>query len=156
MTKKIHPLLVFMAVAMPTSLNANSYWNQFRGPNDANAPDANLPIEFSGTKNVQWRTPIHDLGWSSPVVWKDQVWVTTAKVDGSEVFAVCVNLETGEKVHDIKVFDVAKPQTEYNHLNTHATPTPIIEEGRIYVHFGSYGTACLDTKPAKNSGSVVT
>ena len=149
MTKKIHPLLVFMAVAMPTSLSANSYWNQFRGPNDANAPDANLPIEFSGTKNVQWRTPIHDLGWSSPVVWKDQVWVTTAKVDGSEVFAVCVNLETGEKVHDIKVFDVAKPQTEYNHLNTHATPTPIIEEGRIYVHFGSYGTACLDTKTGK-------
>ena len=149
MTKKIHPLLVFMAVAMPTSLNANSYWNQFRGPNDDNAPDANLPIEFSGTKNVQWRTPIHDLGWSSPVVWNDQVWVTTAKVDGSEVFAVCVNLETGEKVHDIKVFDVAKPQTEFNHLNTHATPTPIIEEGRIYVHFGSYGTACLDTKTGK-------
>ena len=83
MTKTIHSLLLLLAVAMPTGLSANSYWNQFRGPNDANAPDANLPIEFSGTKNVQWRTPIHDLGWSSPVVWKDQVWVTTAKVDGS-------------------------------------------------------------------------
>ena len=65
------------------------------------------------------------------------------------VFAVCVDLETGKIEHDIKVFDVANPQTEYNNLNTHATPTPIIEEGRIYVHFGSYGTACLDTKTGK-------
>jgi outer membrane protein assembly factor BamB len=140
---------LFLLALLPSNLGANTYWNQFRGPNNGIAPDADLPIEFSSTKNVQWRTPIHDLGWSSPVVWKDQVWLTTAKVDGSEVFAVCVNLETGKKVHDIKVFDVSDPQTEYNHLNTHATPTPIIEEGRIYVHFGSYGTACLDTKTGK-------
>ena len=121
-------------------------WNQFRGPNgDGVSASSNLPTEFSGTKNVQWRTAIHDLGWSSPVVWKDQVWVTTARKDGSELFALCVNLETGEIMHDIKVFDVANPQNEWSDLNTHATPTPIVEEGRIYVHFGTYGTACLDT-----------
>ena len=149
MKKSTTYFALFLLAILPSNLGANTYWNQFRGPNNGIAPDANLPIKFSDTKNVQWRTPIHDLGWSSPVVWKDQVWLTTAKVDGSEVFAVCVDLETGKKVYDIKVFDVSDPQTEYNHLNTHATPTPIIEEGRIYVHFGSYGTACLDTKTGK-------
>ena len=149
MKKSTTYFALFLLAILPSNLGANTYWNQFRGSNNGIAPEANLPIEFSDTKNVQWRTPIHDLGWSSPVVWKDQVWLTTAKVDGSEVFAVCVDLETGKKVYDIKVFDVSDPQTEYNHLNTHATPTPIIEEGRIYVHFGSYGTACLDTKTGK-------
>ena len=138
-----------LALARTSSLEANTHWNQFRGPDDGVASNAKLPVNFSDTKNIQWRTPIHDLGWSSPVIWEKQVWVTTAKKDGTELFAVCVNLETGEIEHDIKVFDVANPQNEWSHLNTHATPTPIIEEGRIYVHFGSYGTACLDTKTGK-------
>ena len=143
-------IICFLNLLASTAFCADTHWNQFRGPGGYGlAPNAQLPLEFSDTKNVQWRTPIHDLGWSSPVVWKNQAWVTTAKEDGSEVFAVCVNLETGKIEHDIKVFDVANPQTEYNNLNTHATPTPIIEEGRIYVHFGSYGTACLDTKTGK-------
>ncbi len=138
-----------LTFALSSSLEANTNWNQFRGPDDGVAPNAKLPVNFSDTKNVQWRTPIHDLGWSSPVIWEKQVWVTTAKTDGTELFAVCVNLETGKIEHDIKVFDVTNPQNEWSHLNTHATPTPIIEEGRIYVHFGSYGTACLDTQTGK-------
>ncbi len=128
------------------ALKTESFWNQFHGPNEGLAPRAKLPLEFTDTKNVQWRTPVHGLGWSSPVVWKQQVWVTTAKEDGSELFAVCVSLKSGEIMHDIKVFDVANPQNEWSDLNTHATPTPIVEEGRIYVHYGTYGTACLDTQ----------
>ena len=140
----------FLSLLASTAFCADTHWNQFRGPGGYGiAPNAQLPLEFSDTKNVQWRTPIHDLGWSSPVVWKNQAWVTTAKEDGSELFAVCVNVDTGKIIHDIKVFDVAKPQNEWSYLNTHATPTPVIEEGRIYVHFGSYGTACLDTQTGK-------
>ena len=140
----------FLNLLASTAFCADTHWNQFRGPGGYGiAPNAQLPLEFSDTKNVQWRTPIHDLGWSSPVVWKNQAWVSTAREDGSELFAVCVNLETGKIIHDIKVFDVAKPQNEWSYLNTHATPTPVIEEGRIYVHFGSYGTACLDTQTGK-------
>ena len=70
------------------------------------------------------------------------------KEDGSELFAVCVTWSQ-EITHDIKVFDVANPQNEWSDLNTHATPTPIVEEGRIYVHYGTYGTACLDTQTGK-------
>ena len=131
-TKKVH-------------VEDRSYWNQFRGPNgDGKSLTTNLPVEFGETKNVRWKTPIHDEGWSSPVVWDNQIWLTTGREDGSELFAICVDLESGDIVHDIKVFDVADPQKAYGGLNTHATPTPIVEEGRIYVHFGTYGTACLD------------
>ena len=136
--------------ALSKDVKNTSHWNQFRGPNgDGVSTSSNLPTEFSGTRNVRWRAAIHGLGWSSPVVWKNQVWITTAREDGSELFALCVNLETGEIMHDIKVFDVANPQNEWSDLNTHATPTPIVEEGRIYVHFGTYGTACLDTVTGK-------
>ncbi len=104
---------------------------------------------FSETKNVRWKTAIHGKGYSSPVVWGKQVWLTTAREDGRKLFALCVDLQSGKIVHDIKVFDVARPQSAYSYLNTHATPTPVIEAGRIYVHFGSYGTACLDTNSGK-------
>ena len=122
------------------------YWNQFRGPNgDGKATEANPPIEFNETKNVRWKVPIHDKGYSSPVVWENQIWVTTAREDGRELFAICVDVESGDILHDIKVFDVAEPQLEHGDLNSHASPTPIVEEGRIYLHYGTYGTACLDT-----------
>jgi outer membrane protein assembly factor BamB len=126
------------------------YWNQFRGPSgDGKSLAKNLPVEFSETKNVRWKTPIHDEGWSSPVVWGNQIWLTTGREDGTELSAVCVDLESGDVIHDIKVFAVANPQKEYGGHNTHATPTPVVEDGRVYVHFGSYGTACLDTKSRK-------
>ncbi|RKU31543.1 quinonprotein alcohol dehydrogenase [Candidatus Poribacteria bacterium] len=127
--------------------NEMKYWNQFRGPNgDGQSPASNLPIEFNETKNIRWKTPIHDEGYSSPVVWGNQIWLTTARRDGKELFAICVDLESGNIIHDIKVFDVVEPQVEHPGLNSHASPTPIVEEGRIYVHYGTYGTACLDTK----------
>ncbi|MYF99236.1 PQQ-like beta-propeller repeat protein [Candidatus Poribacteria bacterium] len=122
-------------------------WNQFRGPNgDGTTTASNLPIEFGEKKNLRWKTPIHDKGYSSPVVWEKQIWLTTARVNGSELFAVCVDLDSGDITHDIKVFDVENPQLEYPDINSHASPTPIVEAGRVYVHYGTYGTACLDTK----------
>ena len=123
------------------------YWNQFRGPTgDGVSRTQNLPIHFDDTTNLRWKTPIHDLGWSSPVVWGDQIWLTTAQDDGTKFFAICVDLKSGDIIHDIKVFDEAQPQGTFQRNNTHASPTPIVEEGRVYVHFGAYGTACLDTK----------
>jgi len=123
------------------------YWNQFRGPNwDGKALVTDPPVEFGETKNIRWKTAIHDKGWSSPVVWNDQIWLTTAREDGRELFAICVDLNSGEIIHDIKVFDVEDPQLETPELNSHASPTPVVEDGRVYVHFGTYGTACLDTK----------
>jgi outer membrane protein assembly factor BamB len=99
---------------------------------------------------VAWKTAIHGKGWSSPVIWGDQVWMTTAPEDGKELFAVCVDRGTGRIMHDIRVFEIEKPQYCIP-FNSYASPTPVIEEGRVWVHFGAHGTACLDTK----SGAIL-
>lgn len=139
-------LLICLAGLVSLASAQETYWNQFRGPTGDGISQANnLPIEFDEITNLRWKTAIHDQGWSSPVVWGDQIWLTTAREDGTELFAICVDLETGNIVHDIKVFDEPNPQLQYGGHNTHATPTPILEAGRAYIHFGSYGTACLDT-----------
>ncbi|GAB4142559.1 MAG: PQQ-binding-like beta-propeller repeat protein [Planctomycetaceae bacterium] len=130
---------------------ADRYWNQFRGPNgDGKSTAKNIPAKIGENQHVTWKTKIHGKGWSSPVVWKNQIWMQTATVDGHELFAVCVDAKTGKIIHDIKVFDVEKPRFCHP-TNSYASPTPYIEEGRIYVHFGAYGTACLDT----NNGRIL-
>ena len=152
MRKIICGLLIAIALVLSYAHSAQdeiakNYWNQFRGPNgDGKATADGIPIEFNETKNVRWKIPIHDKGYSSPVVWDNQIWLTTGTEDGAELFAICVDKDSGEIIHDIKVFDVVQPQSEYPDLNSHASPTPIVEDGRVYVHYGTYGTACLDTK----------
>jgi outer membrane protein assembly factor BamB len=126
---------------------ASENWPQFRGPHgDNRADNAQLPLTWSEHKNIVWKTAIHDKGWSSPVVWGDQVWLATAKADGKQLFAVCVDRASGRVRHDLKVFDVVGPSELWARYNSFASPTPAIEDGRVYVHFGTYGTACLDTK----------
>ena len=106
---KVHAL-VLLALAT-VSAPAQKNWPELRGP-DRNGHSAakKLPLVWSETNNVAWKTAIHDLGWSSPVVWGDQIWVTTAAEDGKQLFAVCVNSRTGQVVHDVKVFDTQAPE----------------------------------------------
>jgi arylsulfatase len=125
-------------------------WPGFRGPGgDGRSDAAEAPLHWSETKNVVWKTAIPGLGWSSPVVWGKQVWVTTATADGKELSALCVDLANGRVIHQLKVFDVEKPHPKIVAGSSYASPTPVIEEGRIYVHYGTYGTACLDTASGK-------
>jgi len=120
-------------------------WPEFRGPTgDGHSDATGLPVRWSETENVRWKVAIHDKGWSSPVIWGDQVWFTTATADGKQMFAMCVDRTSGKILHDIKLFDIAKPGF-CPPFNSYASPTPVIEAGRVYIHFGSYGTACLDT-----------
>ena len=143
-------LTSILALALLAPLaSAGENWPQFRGPHDNGHADAtHLPLTWSETENVAWKTAIHDRGWSSPVLWGDQIWVTTATEDGTRLFAVCVDRPTGKIVHDVKVFDVESPQ-HIAAINSYASPTPAIEAGRVYVHYGTYGTACLDTATGK-------
>jgi outer membrane protein assembly factor BamB len=126
-------------------------WNQYRGP-QGNGISQNqaLPTTWSETEHVKWKTPIRGKAWSSPVIWNNQIWLTTAPPDGKELFALSVNLETGKIEHDVKVFSIANPHFCIER-NSYASCTPVVEEGRVYVHFGSHGTACLDTK----SGAIL-
>jgi outer membrane protein assembly factor BamB len=129
---------------------AGDNWPQLRGPHANGHSDATgLPTTWSETEHVKWKTPIHDRGWSSPVIWGNQIWMTTAKEDGTQLFAICVDKNMGRVLHDIKLFDVEKPSPLGNEMNTYASPSPVIEEGRVFITFGSYGTACLDTATGK-------
>ena len=128
---------------------AEANWPEFRGPQgNGISTSTNLPLHWSEQQNLKWSTAIHGKAWSSPVIWGQQVWLTTATADGHELFAVCVDRDTGKVIQDLKLFDVAKPQFCHT-FNSYASPTPAIEAGRIYVTFGSPGTACLDTQTGK-------
>lgn len=143
-----HWLILFAALLagmLPADLRAADRWPELRGANGTgHAAASGVPVKWSETANVAWKTAIHDRGWSSPVIWDEQVWVTTATEDGTKLFAVGLDRRTGKILHDVKVFDVEKPE-HIAAMNSYASPTPAIEAGRVYVHYGTYGTACLDT-----------
>jgi len=123
----------------------DSNWPQFRGPSgDGKTVDTDLPIKFGETDGVRWKTAIHGKAWSSPVIWGTQIWMTTANEEGTELSVVCVDKESGAILRDEIVFRVAEPQFCHK-FNSYASPTPVIEAGRVYVTFGSPGTACIDT-----------
>ena len=161
-------ILTFAALA----LTAQADWKQWRGPTGQGHADANLPTTWSEKKNVTWRTPIPGKGWSSPVIEGDQIWLTTAfetpateakakerlkkNTGGVPVYvlsrvrlhAVCLNKRTGKIIHNIPVLTKDEPQWVHK-LNSYASPSPIIESGRVYCQFGAYGTACVDAKTGK-------
>ena len=140
---------VVVAMLLGNIARAEENWPQFRGPTaNAHASSQNLPLEWSEEKNITWKTAIHDRGWSSPVVFDGQIWLTTAKPDGKSMYAICVDKASGKILHDIHLWDVEKP-SEIHATNSYASPTPVIENGRVYVNFGSYGTAAIDTASGK-------
>ena len=128
---------------------ANANWPDWRGPTaQGHSKATGLPLKWSETKNVVWKTPTHDMGYSTPVVWDDQIWFTTATKKGKTLYAVCIDFKTGKVIHDIEVFHPEKPQ-RIHPLNSYATPSAVIEQGFAYVHYGTHGTACINTQTGK-------
>ena len=144
-------LLCVCFVLWTSFIHADETWSHFRGDaGDGRADDAQLPLEISEGVNVKWKVPISGRGWSSPVIWKDQLWLTTATEDGVKMSAICIDRLTGKTLHDIVVFENALDDIRFRHpTNSYASPTPAIEEGTLYVHFGSYGTAAINTVTGK-------
>lgn len=147
---------------------ADDSWNQFRGPTgQGHAVQANLPVEFSEQKNVAWKQVVPGEGHSSPVTIDNRIWLTTAvqsKLTAEEekeklsklknsrglklagklsLRAICFDTESGAKLHDVELFTVDDPEPKHQ-LNSYASPTSVIEDGRLYCHFGTYGTAALN------------
>ena len=144
------PALLLTIMSLVCSpLNAAD-WPQFRGPGGQGHSDAtNLPLTWSETENVVWKVSVAGLGWSSPSIQGDQIWLTTAIDDGKSLHAIALDRATGKTIHDVVVFELADPGAVHS-KNSHASPTPLIEDDRVYIHFGAHGTACL-----KTDGSVV-
>ena len=144
--KFLIPISAFMIVLIQTEVLAQqSNWTHFRGTNlDGKSADNQVPVVWNDTTNVIWKTDIRGKGWSSPVVCGNQVWVTTATVDGKEMSAVCVDFKSGKVLFDILLFKQDSIYGKHS-INTYATPTPCIEQGFVYLNFGSSGTACIST-----------
>jgi outer membrane protein assembly factor BamB len=137
-------------VAVPAA-NADENWTSYRGPTDqGHCAAANLPMRWSETENVVWKTPIAGKAWSSPVIWGNRIWLTNAPEDGSHLAALCVDKKSGKILVRKQLRVIAAPQ--YCHpFNSYASPSPVIEEGRVYVSFGSPYTACLNSE----TGTVI-
>jgi len=149
-------LVSTLFLAVLACLAARADWPAWRGPSGdghvsapGDARPLGLPLRWSETENVKWSTPIPYRGWSTPAVMGGQVWLTTATEDGHDFFAICVDAETGRVQFNEKLFHSDAPEPLGNAMNSYATPSPVIEPGRVYIHFGSYGTACLDTTTDK-------
>ena len=129
-------------------------WPQFRGrAGDGHATDGPLPVRWSETENVRWKTPIPGLGWSSHVVHGGHIFLTTAVPQAGDdelqdLQLVCLDLAGGGVSFTTTLFEQRGP-VQMHKKNSHASPTPLVSDGRVYVHFGPHGTACttLDGKP---------
>ncbi len=144
-------IILVLGIAAAGPARGGDHWTSFRGPTDRGLCDSpRLPIRWSESDNVVWKTPIPGKAWSSPVIWGERIWLTTATEDGTQLIAISLDKKSGKIAFEKQLRHVPGPQ--YCHpFNSYASPSPVIEEGRVYVSFGSPYNACLDSK----TGEVV-
>jgi outer membrane protein assembly factor BamB len=125
-------------------------WPEFRGPTgQGHSDERGLPLAWSETKNVRWKVAIPGRGWSSPAIQGARIWLTTATDEGKSLRAISIDRNTGAILQNVEVFRL-KSQGNLNSKNSQASPTPVLEGDRVYLHFGAYGTACIT-----QSGEIV-
>ena len=144
-------LLVLLLIAGASVLAQAEDWPQFRGPTgQGHATERGLPLEWSETKNIIWKTPVPGLGWSSPTVANGRVWLTTVVESkqrrgvSASLRAVAFDVATGREIVNVEVFRL-DDAGYVNPKNSRASPTPIVDGDRVFVHFGAEGTAALST-----------
>ncbi len=145
--------LAVTAIMISCARSHGQQWNQFRGPaGDGITTAKDLPTEFDEANNVRWKIAIPGSGWSSPVVWENEIWLTSGDESKKELRAICVDATSGKVVKNIKVFDMIERKVDpayvhdSPHLNSVATPTSVVEADHLFVSFGSQGLACLNRK----------
>jgi outer membrane protein assembly factor BamB len=162
-----------LSLLLLTSMTQAADWSEWRGPSaQGHATASNLPETWSETSHLTWKTPLPGRGHSTPVIQGDQIWLTTATevtakpedaakrlqsntgdqplvvLASVTLHAVCVDRLSGQILHQIELLHVKEPQWAHQ-LNSYASPTPVLAAGRLYAHFGSFGTVCLDTATQK-------
>lgn len=172
--------LAFLTLVAAADGGDSHPWSQFRGPDGNGLASADdVPLQFGEGKNLAWKTPLPGKGWSSPVVTADgAIWLTTAienipSREEQEALALAsgedpkkfkqkqiaksiqlqvmeLDLDSGRIERTLDLFQIESPDAIHG-LNSYASPTPVLDGDRIYCHFGTYGTACLDLE----SGDVV-
>jgi len=132
-----------------TPLSASEDWSEFRGPGGQGHSNAkNVPVKWGASNNIAWRSDLPGIGWSSPIIVGSRIYLTTAipeQKDNYTLHALCVNAADGKILWDVEVFGKQEGKPARMHKkNSHASPSPIFGDGKVYVHFGHDGTACLN------------
>ena len=144
--------LCFVLLAMSTPMLHASDWVEFRGPDGTGQyVGPKLVTEWGTEKNGVWKAKVAGKGWSSPIVVKGTVIVTTAVPDDAKpkpnysLRAVAVDAVTGKPAWDVELFAMDGAKSPGGHSkNSFASSTPVSDGERVFVHFGHLGTACLD------------
>ncbi len=127
----------------PVSAEAESYWSRWRGPSGQGmVKGTNYVDKWSNTENVLWRTAVPGLGHSSPIVWKDHLFLTTATDGGAKMWMRAYDRRSGKLL-----WDTAVPASGVEHIypkNSHASATPVTDGRYVYASFGTHGLAAFD------------
>lgn len=125
-------------------------WTEFRGPQgQGHSAETTLPVHWSADENVAWRRELPGRGWSSPVVLRGKIYLTAAVPVGpgdrpaQSLHALCVDAQTGAIDWDVALFE-QPAGVQIHGKNSHASSSPVTDGNRLYVHFGTHGTACLE------------
>jgi outer membrane protein assembly factor BamB len=143
---------ILLALSAMASGALGDQWPEFRGPTgQGHSLEHGIPIEWSESRNVAWKVPVSGAGWSSPVIAGGRVWLTTAvdAAGGVSLRAIAFDETTGREAVNVELFHLERPGA-INPKNSRASPTPVVDGDRVYVHFGADGTAALTT-----SGEIV-
>lgn len=145
---------LLFVLASTIALAAENEWPQFRGPDGQGISKAtSVPVKWSATENVAWSVEVPGRGWSSPVLSRGKLYLTSAVGEGDNITlrAYCFDAKDGRALWDTEVFHPdAASATRMHRKNSAASPTPIVTDDRVFVHFGHMGTAALDL-----SGKIV-
>ncbi len=128
------------------------FWPQFRGPSGDGiaAIDSRPPLNWGeDAETLVWKLPIAGRAWSSPVIWGDRIYLTNATPDGRQQSVLFVDLDSGRVLLDKVLFENEEPQPDHHVFNSYASPTPVVDAEHLFVHFGAYGTACLNRHTAE-------
>jgi len=145
---------------------ATGNWPGWRGDGGGISPERNLPLKWSEAEGVKWKTPIPGTGHSSPIVWGDRVFVTTAVADDPNVETfrggvylggnrrkpdeseytyrvICLDADLGNVLWS-KAVARQRPKTRRHTKNTYASETPVTDGTHVFASFGSAGLYCVD------------
>jgi outer membrane protein assembly factor BamB len=143
----LKPVYFTVLVVLVSLVAQGADWPQFRGPDgQGHATVRQLPTEWNTTRNVAWVQKIPGTGWSSPVIQGERIYLTTAISEGGSgdlsLRALCLDTHSGRTIWSTEIFQTTPVRAHQK--NSHASPTPLVDGNRLYVHFGQYGTAALD------------
>jgi outer membrane protein assembly factor BamB len=136
-------ITTILLITIFTTMTLAENWPRFRGPTgQGTSTETNLPTKWSQNENIAWKTEIPGESWSSPIVWNDKVFVTTATEAGTSCRVLCLNREDGKFLWNVEVFK--QPTLRKEGRNSYATPTPCTDGQAVYAVFGGGSIAALD------------